>query len=204
MMIEIGFTDELTNSQYAPLAALSAHYQHHHVLEPLEHVQIPMKTRDFSPISKLTQVFLSILAGCETLYEVNTQLEAETGLARVWGWEGFADQSSLSRTLDALTLTNIDQLRHATTSIWQTHSQAKRHDWRGFLWLDFDLSGLPCGPRAQHSQKGYFSDKKTSRDASCRGSVPSPSAKRSGRNSIPAIVTPSNASNQRSWRPKLL
>jgi len=64
MTIEIGLTDELTNTRYAPLAALSAHYQQNRTVEPLVQVQIPMKMRDFSPPSKLTQVFLSILAGC--------------------------------------------------------------------------------------------------------------------------------------------
>ncbi len=161
MTIEIGFTDELTNTQYAPLAALSVHYQQNHVLAPLQQVQIPMKERDFSPTDKLTQVFLSILAGCETLSEVNIKLKSEVGLAAVWGWDRFTDQSNLSRTLDALTLMNIDQLRQSTRAIWWAHSQVRWHDWRGFLWLDFDLSGLPCGPQAEESQKGFFSGKKT-------------------------------------------
>jgi hypothetical protein len=125
-----------------------------------------MKTRDFRPSDKLIQVFLSILADCEHLVEVNTKLKPELQLAAVWPWKRFADQSTLSQTLDALTLMNIDQLRHSTTSIWRAHSQTWRHDWRGFLWLDFDLSGLPCGPQAEASQKGYFSGKKTSLDAS--------------------------------------
>jgi len=56
---------------------------------------------------------------------------------------------------------NIEQLRAAVSQIWYPHSQTIRHDWRGYLWLDFDLSGLPCSKRAQASQKGYFSDKKT-------------------------------------------
>lgn len=161
MAIEIGLTNEFTNTQYAPLAVLAVHYQQHQVLAPLEQVQIPLKERDFGPTDKLIQVFLSLLAGCETLSEVNLRLKPEVGLATVWGWERFADQSNLSRTLDALTLTNIDQLRQSTTAIWWTHSQVRQHDWRGFLWLDFDLSGLPCGPQAEASQKGYFSGKKT-------------------------------------------
>lgn len=161
MAIEIGFTDNLTNTQFAPLAALLAHYQQNHVFDPLEQVLIPIKEREFSPASKLIQVLMSILAGCETLSEVNVRLKSEPGLAAVWGWERVADQSSLSRTLDALTLMNIDQLRRSTTSIWWAHSQIRTHDWRGFLWLDFDLSGLPCSPRAEESQKGYFSGKKT-------------------------------------------
>lgn len=117
--------------------------------------------RDFRPTDKLLQVCVSILAGCETLSEVNSKLKSETALALAWGWERIADQSSLSRTLDALTLMNLEQLRTSATAIWQAHSQVRHHDWRGFLWLDFDLSGLPCSPQAEESHKGYFSGKKT-------------------------------------------
>jgi hypothetical protein len=166
MTIEIGFTEELTNTQYAPLAALSAHYQQNHLLEPLDRVEIPMRERDFASADKLIQVLMSMMAGCITLSEVNCKLKSEVGLFHVWGWERFADQSSLSRTLDALTLNNIEQLRDSTTTIWRTCSQVKDRDWRNYLWLDFDLSGLPCGPQAQESVKGFFSDKKTPPDGS--------------------------------------
>ena len=161
MTLEFGQTDELVNTQYAPLAALLAHYQQNQVFKPLHEVQLGMKSRDFTPHDKLEQVVVSILAGCRTLSEVNQTLKSEHLLAKVGGWSRFADQSGLSRTLDALTLMNIEQLRQAQTRIWHNHSQIPDHDWRGYLWLDFDLSGLPCGKRAQASQKGYFSGKKT-------------------------------------------
>lgn len=161
MTIEFGLSNELMNTKYAPLAALCYYYQQTGMLASLEQVQIPMKNRCFSAASKLIQVLVSILAGCETLSEVNPKLKPETGLARLWQWDRFADQSSLSRTLDALTLMNIERMRTATTTIWRAHSQAMCHNWRGFLWLDFDLSGLPCSSQAQASQKGYFSGKKT-------------------------------------------
>ena len=164
MSIEIGFTKKHINTQYAPLAALLAHYQTNLTLEPLGKVPFSMKKRDFSPIDKLEQILVSILAGCETISEVNTRLDAETHLAKVGKWSHFTDQSNLSRMLDGLTLKQIDQIRHATTSIWRMNSKTNQHDWRGYLWLDFDLSGLPCSPRAEESQKGYFSDKKTSLD----------------------------------------
>ncbi len=166
MTLEIALTDGPIDTQYAPLAVLGAHYQQHQVLEPLDQVRLAMKKREFSSTDKLKQVLLSILAGCETLSEANLRLKSETGLARVWGWERIADQSTLSRTLDALSLKQIEQLRQSTTTIWRAHSQAKVHDWRGYLWLDFDLSGLPCSSRAEESQKGYFSGKKTPPDAS--------------------------------------
>ena len=166
MKIEFGLTDGPFNTQFAPLAALSAHYQHNQALAPLEKVALQMKTRDFSPVSKLKQVLVSILAGCETLTAFNSEMDGEVNLAAIWGWERFADQSTLSRTLDALTLMNIEQLRTAATAIWRSISLTRQHDWRGFLLMDFDLSGLPCSPRAEASQKGYFSGKKTSLDAS--------------------------------------
>ena len=160
MTVEFGFTNELVNTQYAPIAALFVLYKQNQVLQPLEQVQFDSKIRDFSPSDKLQQLLLSIITGCDTLSEVNSRLGTEAVLANAWGWPRFADQSNLSRLLDELTLKQIDQLRTATTQIWRSHSQAATHDWRGYLWLDYDLSGLPCSSRAEASQKGYFSEKK--------------------------------------------
>lgn len=115
--------------------------------------------RDFSPQDKLIQVFLSILSGCETLVEVNTRLRSEVALASICGWNRFVDQSTLSKTLDALSLKQIDELHSAVTQIWRKHGHTMKHDWRGYLWLDYDLSPLPCGAQAEASQKGYFGKK---------------------------------------------
>lgn len=161
MALKFGQTDELVNTQYAPLAVLLAHFQQNQVLKPIECIDITMRSRDFTPQDKLKQIFVSMLAGCKTLSEVNQTLKSELFLAQVDGWPRFADQSSLSRMLDALTLMNIEALRDAETKIWQTRNQTWQHDWRGYLWFDFDLSGLPCSKRAEASQKGYFSGKKT-------------------------------------------
>ena len=81
MTIEIGLTDELTNTQYAPLAALVSTLPTESGLDPLKQVQISMQRNATLVPDKLTQVFLSILAGCETLSEVNTKLKSEVGLA---------------------------------------------------------------------------------------------------------------------------
>jgi hypothetical protein len=160
MAIEFGFTDELVNTQYAALAVLCAHYQGKKVFQPLAQVEMLGKVRDFDPTSKLIQILVSLLAGCDTLSEVNLKLQPEVGLAQACNWLRFADQSNLSRLLDRLTLKQLEQLRSATTQIWRARSRVVQHDWRGYLWLDYDLSGLPCGEQAEASQKGYFSDKK--------------------------------------------
>jgi hypothetical protein len=161
MSIEIGLTEQAINTQYAPLAALLYRYQQQNMLKALNQIEIGMKVRDISGVGKLIQVMLSILGGCETLSEVNTKLTSEVYLAKLGPWPRFVDQSSLSRTLDALSLKNIEQLRQANQQIRHHYGQTSQHDWRKYLWLDFDLSGLPCGPQAEESQKGYFSEKKT-------------------------------------------
>ena len=161
MTISFGLTQEIVNTQFAPVAALSVYYQGYNLFEPLETVQIEMKMLDFSPSNKLIQVFLSILTGCEYLSVVDTRLRPERQLAQLWRNDRFAHPSTLAETLEALTLANLGQLEAATAQICRPCSRTRRHDWRGFLWLDFDLSGLPCGKQAEGSQKGFFSGKKT-------------------------------------------
>jgi len=166
MTIKIEMADAPFNTQYAPLAVLATHYQHQRTFQALLELGLPGKQRDFSPEDKLLQTMLSMLAGCATLFEVNPRLKSERALAHSWDWPRFADQSTLSRTLDQLTLKQIAALRGSTTAIWWNNSRIRHHDWRGYLWLEYDLSGLPCSASAEASEKGYFSDKKTSLDGS--------------------------------------
>jgi hypothetical protein len=171
MSLEFDYKASTFNTKYAPLAALLVHYQQNQVLSSLSQVDIKMKTRDFTPVSKLEQVLISILAGCQYLVEVNSKLKPEQALAQVWGLPRFADQATLASTLDALTQKNSEQIQEAVTKHWQKYGRVTEHDWRGFLWLEFDLSGLPCGKQGQKATRGYFSGKKTSLDGSWPGSV---------------------------------
>ncbi len=161
MSIQFGLTTEKFNTQYAPLGLLLALYKQKQVLQPLENVKTKAKSVDFTMADKLEQVLVSILGGCDTISEVNTKLEGDEPLVQAGGWKRFADQSNLSINLDALTLMNTEQLREAIGQIRKEYGGTKAHDWRGFLWLDYDLSGLPCGKQGQGSEKGYFSGKKT-------------------------------------------
>jgi hypothetical protein len=126
--VEVG-----TNTRYAPLARLSAHYQQQATLKPLETKTMVMKTGRYTPVSRLQQVWLSILAGCGYLVEINSALRAEQALVEVWHLDHCADPSMLSRTLDRLTQMNIEQLRTAETTMGRNHSRTIDHDWRGYL-----------------------------------------------------------------------
>ena len=158
---KFNLTNQTFNTQYAPLGVLLALYQQKEVLKPLEKVKTKTKILRFSQKDKLEQVLVSILSGCDTLSEVNTKLRGDLPLAQAGGWETFADQSTLSLALDALSQMNLEQLCGANTEILGKYGQTAKHDWRGLLWLDYDLSGLICSQQAEGSQTGYFSGKKT-------------------------------------------
>ena len=187
MTIQFGLTKELVNTQFAPVAALAAYYERQQALEPLQIIIPAVAKSDFPLANQLTQVLLSILTGCEYLATVNTRLSPERKLAQVYRIERFAHQATLSRSLDGLSLTNLTELEQAVRTISQQCSRTRRHDWRGFLQLDFDLSGLPCGKLAQQGQKGFFSGKKTSPVGNWAGSVPSIITKRCGPACLPEI-----------------
>ncbi len=153
MSLQFGLTPELTNTQFAPVAALSAHYEAQNVLRPLQSVTSEVKQSDFTLANKLTQVILSILTGCEFVSVVNTKLCPEQKLAQLYRIDRFADQSTLSRALNGLTQMNMVELNTAVQQTCHRCSRTLRHDWRGFLLLDFDLSGLPCGKQAKGGSK---------------------------------------------------
>jgi hypothetical protein len=163
MNTEFGLTNGPFNTKFAPLAALGLHYQQDGTLQSFERVLCESGKPDFSPATKLIQVLSSMLAGCEYLCEVNSRLRSETLLAHAWR---YLEQSSLAGGLNQLSRTNLSQLEQVSRLIWRSHSRSLGHDWRGFLYLELDLSGLPCGKGAERSEKGYFSGKKTPPDAS--------------------------------------
>jgi hypothetical protein len=164
MGLEFGTTDELTNTQFAPVAALMAYYDAQKVFKPLQSVTSAAQKGDFTLTEKLEQVIWSMVTGCQYISVVNTKLRSERMLAQVKRIDHFAEQSTLAIALNELTQMNLAQLEASVRQISQRCSRTRQHDWRGFLMLDFDLSGLPCGKQAEGSKKGYFSGKKMSPD----------------------------------------
>lgn len=160
MILHFGLSSGPFNTKFAPLAALGLHWGQDGTLAAFDTVLDERGTPDFPLATKLAQVLSSILAGCEYISDVNSRLRSETALARAWGWPRYLEQSSLARGLDQLSRLNLAQLDLARGLLWRQRSRARHPDWRGLLRLDLDLSGLPCGRRAEASTKGYFSGQK--------------------------------------------
>ena len=109
-------------------------------------LQIKQKTVKYTPIDKLMDAFISLLAGAHGVVEINTRLRTDIGLQRAFGRSACAEQSVVQETLDACTADNVGQLRQALDEIYRSHSQGFQHDYQArWQLLDVDLTGMPCG-----------------------------------------------------------
>lgn len=135
------------------------------LFEPIKQtVQIAQKTVKDRPTDKLYDALISLLAGAHGLVEINTRLRADTALQRAFGRSRCAEQSVVQDTLNACTTENVEQMEQAMESIYRQHSQGYQHDYQArFQVLDFDMSGLPCGPKAAFATKGYFAKQRNRR-----------------------------------------
>src|SRR3954447_10392862 len=134
----------------ASLAALGVKLQHINLFGPIQRlVHIAQKTVKHSPLDKLSDSFITILAGAHGLVEINTRLRADPALQAAFGRRASAEQSVVQDTLDAATPSNVAQMEHALRTIYRSHSRGYVHDYAAALQvLDVDLSGQPCGPGA--------------------------------------------------------
>lgn len=143
---------------YASLAALGIKLRKLDVLAPIRQgVHIAQKTVRDTPFEKLSDAFISLLAGAAGLVEINTRLRSDRGLQCAFGRSRCAEQSVVQETLSACTAQTVKQMEDAMKQIYQKHSQGYRHEYhQAYQILDVDLTGLPCGRKAALATKGYF------------------------------------------------
>jgi Transposase DDE domain group 1 len=149
-----------THKHYSPravLAAIGTKIRGMGILKVIEErVRIEQKRIKYSPVEKLFDALITILAGAQGMSEVNTRLRSDEALQRAFGRKGCAEQSVVQETLDACSPTNVGQMMQALDLIFQEQSLTCRHDFRvRMLLLDIDLTGLPCGKKCEYAHKGY-------------------------------------------------
>jgi hypothetical protein len=128
------------------------------------HVRIKQKIRTHTPLEKLLDCFVNILAGGHGMVEINTRLRADPALQQAFGRLRCAEQSTISDTLNACTAENVQQLRVALTELVRQHSHAYRHNYRKhWQLLDIDVTGLCAGRLGEGVTKGYFAHRKNAR-----------------------------------------
>ena len=141
----------ITSKHFSPRVSLAALGLRLGLLDALAaSVHVPQKTVRHTPAEKLYDAFLAILSGAHGLSEINTRHRADATLQRAFGRQTCAEYSLVQNTLDACTAEYVEQLRRVVTSLLRAHVSAVRHDYSASLqMLDLDITGLPCGPRAE-------------------------------------------------------
>lgn len=127
----------------ASLAALGVKLNQLKVFDPIRKlVQIAQKTVKHTPIEKLYDGFISLLAGAHGLGEINTRLRADPGLQMAFGRTACAEQSVVQQTLDACTATTVAQMEQAMDDIYRQYSQGyqdigtiTRRPGRCWMWI---------------------------------------------------------------------
>lgn len=129
-----------------------------------EHLDIKQKVLKHTPLDKLKDAFINIVAGGHGLVEVNTRVRPDRALSAAFGRARCADQSTVSDTLNRCTDENIEEMRAALRQIYQRYGAGYHHHY-GQEWqlLDVDMTGLPAGKQGEGSKKGYFAGRKNRR-----------------------------------------
>ena len=149
----------------ATLVALGLKIQQLGVFRPIaENVRVAQKVIKYTPVEKLKDALITILAGAHGLVEANKRVRPDRALQRSFGRNGCAEQSVISDTLDACTPENVEQMERAMQAIYQQQSAGHRHDYQqGYQLLDVDMTGQPCGRKAAFATKGYFAKQRNRR-----------------------------------------
>jgi hypothetical protein len=127
-------------------------------------VKIGQKTVKYTPHEKLTDALIAILSGAKGLVEVNKRVRSDVALQAAFGRKGCAEQSVVQDTLDACAESSVKQMQLAVESILRAHSQVARHDFgKNWLLMEVDMTGRPCGRKAEFASKGYFAKQRNRR-----------------------------------------
>lgn len=147
------------------LAAIGVKVRQLDIFGPIrERVKIAQKTVKHTPVDKLYDGFIAMLAGAQGLVEINTRLRSDRALQTAFGRSGCAEQSVVQETLDACTAEQVGQMEQAFDVIYRQHSQGYQHNYaQNWQILDVDISGMPCGPKAAFASKGYFAKQRNRR-----------------------------------------
>jgi hypothetical protein len=150
---------------YATLTALGVKVAQMELFKPItQHVKIAQKTVKYTPIEKLIDAEIAILAGAHGMVEINKRVRPDRGLQAAFGRAGCAEQSVVQDSLDACNMENVIQMQAALDQVYRQHSQGYGHNYqKDWQLLDVDMTGRPCGKKAAFATKGYFAKQRNRR-----------------------------------------
>jgi len=149
----------------APLVGLGLKTQQMGLFQIVDrHVKIQQKVRWYTPVEKLEDAYIAILAGAKGLVESNKRVRPDRNIQRAFGRSGCAEQSVISETFNACSSENVLQMEAAMLEILQRYGRAYHHNYADhWQLLDVDMTGMVCGKKAAFASKGYFAKQRNRR-----------------------------------------
>ncbi|GFP43616.1 hypothetical protein HKBW3C_02746, partial [Candidatus Hakubella thermalkaliphila] len=115
-----------------------------------------MKTVHHTPVDKVIELFVSMIAGCPDVKTLNNRLVPDRLAAAAWCQKGFADQSQVSEVLHRITPENLLQLEEIFHKLLSQQGLARRHPVNEWLVVDVDMTGLPVSPTSKTYEGAAF------------------------------------------------
>lgn len=155
----------IRNSPRASLAIIGICTQQMGIWDMIgKQVKIQQKSVTHTPLQKLQDAFINIMAGGHGIVEINDRVKPDSGLLAAFGRSHCADQSNVSSTLNACRAENVAQMRQALQTIYRRYGAGYSHHYgQSYQLLDVDMSGMPAGRQGEGVENGYFADKVSKR-----------------------------------------
>lgn len=109
-------------TQHAMLVVWGEYARSIGLVKGIEQIPLKQKEVDHSPQRKVLEFLVAILGGLPYLKDISRSahpLDQDLAVAKAWGQTGWADQSGVSRTLSALTMTQAEQIVNVLTQVSQ-------------------------------------------------------------------------------------
>lgn len=109
-------------TQHAMLVAWGEYAQSIGLVKGIEDVPLGQKEVDHSPQRKVLEFLVAILGGLPYLKDISRSahpLDQDLAVAKAWGQTDWADQSGVSRTLSASTMTQVKQIVNVLRQVSQ-------------------------------------------------------------------------------------
>jgi hypothetical protein len=140
---------KIRRTAHAMLVPWGMFARHIGLIQGLEGIPIPQRTRDHTPQGKLLEFLVAILSGCPYLQDISGgphPLDRDQAVAEAWGQSAWADYSGVSRTLHACTADTVTSVRKVIEQVSRPFTDAevvRALCEDGLLVYDGDLTGRP-------------------------------------------------------------
>ena len=152
-------------SPRASLVVIGQRFQQMGIWAMVEkNVAIKQKVLLHTPLDKLKDCLINILAGGTGVVETNLRVRPDRAVQVAFERQSCAEQSTISDTLNACSAENVSQMRTAIQEILRCYGSSYQHPYdTKWQLLDVDVTGMPAGRGGEGVTKGYFAGAKNRR-----------------------------------------